>query len=237
MNFLLDGDMRLNPDAVPVINSIYEKTRILRASPMGATLRIISHTELSHNLTDEENYLFSLLREIDTSKLGVTLPQQSSDYNGEQLVVSPDQLFVRNHRLEWTGGRHITSTALAAFSAMSRSAETELGAPFILQSAYRSPAYQGLLFIDTLVGLNYDVETAVKRASVPGFSEHADTDWLATDIMPHTVNAVGFRFQDTAEYAWLREYAEQFDFYESYPEGNDAGLVFEPWHWQHRPIK
>jgi LAS superfamily LD-carboxypeptidase LdcB len=203
---------------------------------MGAVLRVISHAELSRNLTVEENNLLSLLREIDTSKLGVRLPEQNADHTEEQLEVSPDQVFIRNHRKEWTGGRHITATALAAFSAMSRSAEAELGVPLILQSAYRSPAYQGLLFIDTLVGLNYDVQETVKRASVPGFSEHARIDWLATDIMPHTVNTAGFRFEDTPEYAWLIEHAHEFDFYESYPEGNDTGLVFEPWHWQHRPI-
>lgn len=235
MHSLLDGEMRLNPDAVPIINSVYEKTRVLRASSVGATLRAISNADLSRTLSDDENNLLSLLREIDTTALGVTLPKQNTDVTNEQLVISPDQLFIRNHRAEWTGGRHITATALAAFSAMSRSAETSLGVPLILQSAYRSPAYQGLLFIDELVRLDYDVLSTIKRASIPGFSEHTDTDWLATDIMPHTVNAVGFRFEDTPEYAWLKEHAEEFDFYESYPEGNEAGLVFEPWHWQHRP--
>jgi LAS superfamily LD-carboxypeptidase LdcB len=42
-------------------------------------------------------------------------------------------------------------------------------------------------------------------------------------------------FAHTAEYAWLREHAVRFRFYESWLPGNEFGMRAEPWHWQHRP--
>jgi hypothetical protein len=41
-------------------------------------------------------------------------------------------------------------------------------------------------------------------------------------------------FACTAEYAWLREHAVHFQFYESWPPGNEFGMRAEPWHWQYR---
>jgi hypothetical protein len=36
------------------------------------------------------------------------------------------------------------------------------------------------------------------------------------------------------QYAWLREHAARFRFYESWLPGNEFGMRAEPWHWQHR---
>ena len=38
------------------------------------------------------------------------------------------------------------------------------------------------------------------------------------------------------QYAWLRENAARYRFYESWPPGNEFGMRAEPWHWQHRPL-
>ena len=35
------------------------------------------------------------------------------------------------------------------------------------------------------------------------------------------------------EYEWLQENLRKHHFSESFPEGNDKGVGYEPWHWRY----
>jgi D-alanyl-D-alanine carboxypeptidase len=108
----------------------------------------------------------------------------------------------------------------------------------LIQSCYRSPAYQVAVFINWLInGYDGDIAKTIRHASPPRYSQHtiaskAAIDFRNIDGSPSSGNPEDFK--DTIEYAWLRQHGGEFGFYESWPAGNEFGMRAEPWHWQHR---
>jgi LAS superfamily LD-carboxypeptidase LdcB len=108
----------------------------------------------------------------------------------------------------------------------------------LIESCYRSPAYQIVVFINWLIsGYRGDIAKTIRHASPPNYSQHtiaskAAIDFKNVDGPPSDDNPEDFK--DTVEYAWLRQHGSEFSFYESWPEGNEFGMRAEPWHWQYR---
>jgi LAS superfamily LD-carboxypeptidase LdcB len=108
----------------------------------------------------------------------------------------------------------------------------------LIQSGYRSPAYQVVVFINWLInGYAGDIAKTIRHASPPRYSQHtiaskAAIDFRNIDGSPSSGNPEDFK--DTIEYAWLRQHGGTFSFYESWLEGNEYGMRAEPWHWQYR---
>jgi LAS superfamily LD-carboxypeptidase LdcB len=108
----------------------------------------------------------------------------------------------------------------------------------LIQSGYRSPAYQVVVFINWLInGYAGDIAKTIRHASPPRYSQHtiaskAAIDFKSIDGSPSSGHPEDFK--DTVEYAWLRQHGGEFSFYESWPEGNEYGMRAEPWHWQYR---
>ncbi|MCQ2744157.1 MAG: D-alanyl-D-alanine carboxypeptidase family protein [bacterium] len=96
-------------------------------------------------------------------------------------------------------------------------------------SGYRSSKYQIQVFRSKFNG-EYPTEEQMKmrlKYSAPsGFSEHHTG--LAIDIC-ETEEC----FKDTEEYKWLLKHANEYGFEMSFPENNEQGLGFEPWHWRY----
>lgn len=108
----------------------------------------------------------------------------------------------------------------------------------LIQSCYRSPAYQVVVFIDWLInGYHGDIAKTIRHASPPNYSQHtiaskAAIDFKNVDGSPSSDHPEDFG--ETVEYAWLRRHGGEFGFYESWPEHNEFGMRAEPWHWQYR---
>ena len=68
--------------------------------------------------------------------------------------------------------------------------------------------------------------------AAPGLSEHHSGRALDVGSPEHI--ELDADFARTAAYAWLRRRAGEFGFTESYPEGGDSGIGYEPWHWFYR---
>ncbi len=95
-------------------------------------------------------------------------------------------------------------------------------------SAYRSFDYQEDLKHTHAV--EYGTSEANRFIADQGYSEHqlGTTVDIATAASGGTLSE---SFEDTEEYAWLRENAHTFGFTLSYPR-NNAYYEFEPWHWR-----
>jgi D-alanyl-D-alanine carboxypeptidase len=120
--------------------------------------------------------------------------------------------------------------AAQAWNAL-KSKALEDGIVFYAYSAYRSYAYQCELIKDR-VKRGETFEQATKRLTPPGFSEHHSgraVD-IASPNFPHLVQ----EFDGSVEFRWLVENAGRFGFFLSYPEGNEAGIMYELWHWLFR---
>ncbi len=107
----------------------------------------------------------------------------------------------------------------------------------LVLACYRSPAYQVVVFINWLTN-NYsgDIARTIRQASPPNYSQHtiaskAAIDFKNVDGSPTDEHPEDFK--GTVEYAWLRQHASNFRFFESWLEGNEFNMRAEPWHWQY----
>ncbi|MCA1807775.1 MAG: D-alanyl-D-alanine carboxypeptidase family protein, partial [Actinobacteria bacterium] len=132
--------------------------------------------------------------------------------------------------------RLIPRHTFRSFQAMNHTLKKDIGHELVIQSGYRSPAYQLFIFLFQLKEKDWDVEKTLQTVTLPGYSEHAATDSQALDLRaakfygPHDM----YEFTRVPSYGWLLKHAGDFGFSLSYPEGNDSGTDFEPWHWRHQ---
>lgn len=97
----------------------------------------------------------------------------------------------------------------------------------VVHSAYRSAWYQRKIFKRYLSqGRTFD--DIVRYVAPPGYSEHA----LGTTVDFYPSD---WRFAQTAAYNWLKNNANRFHFYASYPQHGEPGLPWEAWHWRWIP--
>ena len=99
-------------------------------------------------------------------------------------------------------------------------------------SIFRSYEYQEGL-IQRHLDTGKTIEQTVKKVALPGYSEHHTG--LAIDFTtPEEDGLVTEAFENTKAFRWLKENANSFGFYMSYPKDNPWGMVYEPWHWRFR---
>ncbi len=123
---------------------------------------------------------------------------------------------------------------LEAARAWRKMQETARDAGIVLEaiSGYRSHDYQlGIFERKRARGLS--VADILQVNAAPGFSEHHSG--LALDIGCPGTPPAETCFDTTAAFAWLQAHAADFGFQMSYPRDNPHGIVYEPWHWCHRP--
>ena len=113
------------------------------------------------------------------------------------------------------------------------------GVKLRVRSPYRSYAIQKMLFTDQVQSelINgYSREKAESEAATvvarPGTSEHQTG--LAVDL-----NATSQIFENSAEYAWMKEHASDYGFILRYPldKTEITGIIYEPWHYRFVGIK
>jgi D-alanyl-D-alanine carboxypeptidase len=98
----------------------------------------------------------------------------------------------------------------------------------LLVSAFRSYDFQVQLIRGKLAqGRSIDEILTVNAP--PGCSEHHNG--RAVDIGSRDTPPLEEDFERTAAFAWLSANAGRFNFKLSYPRGNAAGYLYEPWHW------
>jgi LAS superfamily LD-carboxypeptidase LdcB len=169
----------------------------------------------------------------------------NTPYAGDLEPVPADLVKVSGQQYTGPGGqktlgdKYVPRRIFAAYAHLNDAFRAEnRGRTLLIQSCYRSPAYQIVVFINWLInGYAGDIGLTIRHASPPNYSQHtlassAAIDFKNVDGAPSDDNPEDFK--DTVEYAWLRRRAGEFSFYESWPAGNEFGMRAEPWHWQYR---
>jgi D-alanyl-D-alanine carboxypeptidase len=95
-------------------------------------------------------------------------------------------------------------------------------------SAFRSIERQ-VDIIRAKLNRGVPIETILTLSAPPGYSEHHTG--RAVDINTPGCIATEEPFEHTDAFRWLQVHAGRFGFYLSYPRGNTAGFIYEPWHW------
>jgi len=196
--------------------------------------------QLGPFLTTAQRAVADQIMDLDPRDYGVHTP-----YAGDlepvpaNLVKVVGQQYTEHGQQHTIGEKYVPRHIFVAYVRMNAAFMAEhRKRRLLIQSCYRSPAYQVVVFIDWLVSVYAgDITKTIRHASPPRYSQHtiaskAAIDFRNIDGSPSSDNLEGFK--DTVEYAWLRQHGEEFGFYESWPEGNEFGMRAEPWHWQYR---
>ncbi len=163
------------------------------------------------------------------------------------MLVNPDNAvsseFIRNVNLTaiksgyhdgTDSGMYLDSRIVGAFNSMCEAAEKD-GIKLYSESAYRTYAYQETLFNNRVKRFENQghshseaVEKTATMIATPGTSEHHLG--LGVDI-----NLVDESFEDTAEFRWLKENAENYGFVMRYPKDKQeiTKIIYEPWHYRY----
>lgn len=114
-------------------------------------------------------------------------------------------------------------------------AANDSGVNIFVVSSYRSVRYQTGLYnneVQKWVNQGYDNEAAKKKAAtivaVPGTSDH--NLGLAVDL-----NSVEESFENTRQFTWLQEHAEEYGFVMRFPKNKQdvTKIIYEPWHYRY----
>lgn len=187
--------------------------------------KLLLQKELHILLTKPERVVLKELEDIDPKQYDFKGP-----YYGKREPQLTKLKLVPTAMAE--GKQYLHVSAQKDLVQMIHTMHKHLGRNVVAISAYRSPAYQALLFLEFLEQNNFNMQKICRRVALPGWSEHGAAKNQAVDF-DVDVKAGKRRppFGTTKEYRWLKLHAHQYNFYLSYPRDNPHGVQFEPWHW------
>ena len=206
----------------------------------GVLTPIVSLEELKAGLTSEQQTIVDQIINLQPLDYGVKTP-----YAGElesvpsDLVKISGQQYIEAGEQKILDDKYVPRRIFEAYTDMNSAFITDHpDRKLLVLACYRSPAYQAVVFINWLTN-NYhgDIAETIRQVSPPNYSQHTIASKAAIDFKTVDGSPSDERpedFNDTIEYAWLREHAKRFGFYESWPEGNEFNMRAEPWHWQFR---
>ena len=202
------------------------------------TAPLITFEELYRRLSPDQRAFADELRAVD--------PAQLNGSSRRLPLPSPDQKFVRIGRQgvlragkpERLDDQYLPAETYEAYRRMMAAMEADLGKRLLVESGYRSPAYQLYLFLFYMPNHSFSVRETNRHVALPGCSEHGSPASQAIDfITPEGINGEDrpAEFEELQEYGWLHARAREFGFYLSYPRGGTS--AFEPWHWHYeKPV-
>lgn len=188
-------------------------------------------------ITKEEWKLISAVISINPKKYGFKGPYYGIARVPKNLVIIHNQQYRTGRNIKKIPPQLVPKRTYAAYQALVYAMGKDISKTVLIESAYRSPAYQLIVFLHYLHYHRWDARKICSRVALPGYSEHGfpprqALDFITVNGIPSDTNLLAFA--KTKEYLWLHEHAHTFHFYLSYPKQNKWGIMFEPWHWSFR---
>ena len=228
---------RLAPSESALLRSTLQRLEpLISAKKRDGSANLLTWEELYHPLAVEEQGFLDAIRAIKAEALGST-----SHYFGERadppslVPVGPQQI-LKDGAPTPLDAQFLPEEVAQAYEAMMQAMERDLGRRLLVESGYRSPAYQLYLFAFYLPSHEESIRETNRHVALPGYSEHGNPQRQAIDF----INQDGINgedhpeiFEALPEYAWLAQHAATFGFHLSYPRNNPSHTAFEPWHWHY----
>jgi len=228
---------RLEPADVETLHAILKTLEpSITEKKQAGSANLLTWEALYEPLTAPQRAFLDAFRTLKAATLGAT-----SHYFGELaadadlLPVGP-QSVVKDGRVTPLNPQYLPRPVLAAYHRMMDAMKADLGKQLLVQSGYRSPAYQLYFFLYYTPKHGYSVVETNRFVALPGHSEHGYPPRQAIDF----INEEGIdgedhpeEFEALPEYRWLQQHAAAFGFALSYPRGNPHNTAFEPWHWHY----
>ena len=218
---------------IEIIKSILKK---LEGNKKKKEFRIISFNEFFSFLNTSENDFITKLLKIKLLDFGFKGKYYGFQEVPDDLIEIPDQQYKINHEIKKIETQYLPKKVYNAYMKLNQSLYMDKNKTLLILSGYRSPAYQLFVFLWYLKYYKFDFAKTIKRAAIPGYSEHSFSekqaiDFITEDGSPTEENPTDF--EKTTEYQWLLKNANRFHFYETNPRNNTLGTMFEPWHWSY----
>ncbi len=198
------------------------------------TAPLITFKELYASLTPDQVAFLEKFSQLDPVQLGGSNRKLPLPTGEEQFIRLDRQMVLREGRWVSLDAQYLPAPATEAYRQMMAAMEQDLGRRLLVESGYRSPAYQLYLFLFYMPKHGLSIKETNRFVALPGFSEHGSPARQAIDfITPEGVNGEDRpeEFEELQEYGWLLARAHEFGFYLSYPR--DGPSAFEPWHWHY----
>lgn len=205
----------------------------------GVLTPTITLDTLKVHLSVEQQAIVEQILKLDPKGYDVHTPYAGDlEPVPDDLVKVSGQKYTENGEQKTLDDKYVPHHIFEAYTRMNEKFMTEHpGRALLVGACYRSPAYQIVVFINWLIdGYDSDIAKTIRHASPPTYSQHTIAskgaiDFKTVDGLPSDESPEDFK--GTVEYAWLRQHAGEFNFHESWLEGNEFGMRAEPWHWQY----
>ncbi len=233
----LDG---LPAKDIRMVKSLLKKLEpLIKAREKMSTLATLTFDELYAPLSGDEAQFLKEFQELDAKVLNVKIPFRGMATGEEPLIKITGQriryIHIQNGDSHEMGVQYLPQDVYEKYQDMMAAMEKDIGKRLLVESGYRSSAYQLYLFVYYLKNHAYSIRETVKFVALPGYSEHGAPAHQAIDF----INEFGINgeyntkeFEDLPEYQWLLAHASEFGFVLSYPKADQSGITYEPWHWR-----
>ena len=231
---------RLEPSEIDTLHAVLQTLEpSLTAKKQDGTAILLTWEALSEPLSPDQRAFLDEFRKLKAEALGAT-----SHYFGE-LAASPELVPVGSQQVLKDGvatplePQCLPRNVFEAYRRMIDAMQADLGKRLLVESGYRSPAYQLYLFLYYLPKHDHSITETNRFVALPGHSEHGYPPRQAIDF----INEDGINgedhpeeFEALPEYAWLQRRAKEFGFALSYPRDNPLHTAYEPWHWHYEGL-
>ncbi|HEY5601016.1 MAG TPA: D-alanyl-D-alanine carboxypeptidase family protein [Patescibacteria group bacterium] len=227
------NSFNIKPIDQKLITSIVDRMEILKKT-FGEKIVLLDFEELYNNLDVNQSKLIKKMLKINPAKFGVNLPRTVIPHKELNLTAICGQEYRQGKNTIKIPTQFLPENVFSAINKLNKKMKIDLGKKLLVESGYRSQAYQLLSFIYQLKINKFNLKKTLKIVALPGFSEHNSPNCPAIDFItfkrsPDHRN--GLDFSKTPEYKWLIKNARNFGFHLSYKIGNPYKIKFEPWHW------
>ena len=226
---------RLEPAEVETLRTTLQALESpIAQKKQDGTANLLTWEQLYAPLAPEQRAFLDAFRALRAETLGAT-----SHYFGEpsatpEVVPVGREEILKDGTAKLLDPQYLPRRALAAYRRMMDAMRSALGKRLLVESGYRSNAYQLYLFLFYLPKHGYSIRETNRFVALPGHSEHGYPPRQAIDFISEAgVNGEDRpeEFEALPEYAWLQQHAKEFGFALSYPRDNPYHTSFEPWHW------
>ena len=232
----LNVERLASSESVLLHSTLQHLAPLITAKKRDGSANLLTWEELYHPLAVEEQGFVDAIRAIKAEALGSTSHYFGESAGPSSLVSVGPQQILKDGAPAPLDMQFLPNDVHEAYETMMQAMERDLGRRLLVESGYRSPAYQLYLFMFYLPSHEESIRETNRHVALPGYSEHGNPQRQAIDF----INQDGINgedhpeaFEALPEYAWLAQHAAQFGFSLSYPRNNPHHTAFEPWHWHY----
>ena len=228
---------RLEPAEIEQLTSVLQTLEpLISAKKQDGTANLLTWEELDEPLAAEQRAFLDAFRALKAEMLGATSHHFGESSNKADLVPVGPQSTLKDGNATPLDPQYLPRNVFAAYQQMMAAMQQDLGKRLLVESGYRSSAYQLYLFLYYLPKHDHSITETNRFVALPGYSEHGYPPRQAIDFMNEGgVNGEDHpeEFAALPEYRWLQQHAAAFGFALSYPRDNPLHTAFEPWHWHY----